>query len=29
MTLRTEAGDSDIGKSRERLREPSGSPLSR
>jgi hypothetical protein len=27
MTLRTEAGDSDIGSMRDRLREPSGSPL--
>ena len=29
MTLRTEAGDSDIGSSRLILREPTGSPVSR
>ena len=27
MTLRTEAGDSVIGRMRERLREPTGSPV--
>ena len=29
MTLRTEAGDSVIGSARERLREPTGSPVAR
>ena len=29
MTLRTDAGDSDMGNSRDRLREPTGSPVSR
>ncbi len=29
ITLRTEAGESDMGSSRDRLRDPSGSPLSR
>jgi hypothetical protein len=29
MTLRTEAGDSVIGRTREMLREPTGSPVAR
>ena len=29
MTLRIEAGDSVIGSTRDRLREPTGSPVSR
>ena len=29
MTLRMEAGDSDIGSARDRLREPTGSPVAR
>src|SRR5689334_2697109 len=29
MTFRTEAGDSDMGRMRLRLREPTGSPVSR
>ena len=29
MTLRTEAGDSDMGSRRERWREPTGSPVGR
>ncbi len=29
MTLRTEAGDSETGRMREMLREPSGSPVAR
>ena len=29
ITLRTEAGDSDFGKVRESIREPTGSPLTR
>ncbi len=29
MTLRTEAGDSVIGMMRDRLREPTGSPVAR
>ena len=29
MTLRTEAGDSVIGRIRARLREPTGSPVAR
>ena len=29
MTLRTDAGDSDIGRMRDRLRDPTGSPVAR
>ncbi len=29
MTLRTEAGESDIGSARDSKREPTGSPLAR
>ena len=29
MTLRTEAGDKGIGRMRDRLREPTGSPVAR